>query len=63
MVLLLISKATRKIRAAAGVEKESYRLRNDLDENETYNMIRICFKNQFFISFDSYEGYYYFLKF
>lgn len=44
------------------VENESYRLRNDLDKYETYNILRICFKNQFFISFDSYEGYYYFFK-
>ncbi len=45
------------------VDNETYRLRNDLVEIETYIIIRIFFKNQFLISFDCYEGYYYFEKF
>jgi hypothetical protein len=45
------------------VENESYRHRNVLDEYETYNILRICFRNEFFIFFDSYEGYYYVEKF
>jgi len=41
-------------------ENKSYRLSNDLDENEIYYIIRIFFNQHFFISFDCYEGFYYF---
>ncbi len=44
------------------IDESTYRLEKDLSENELFTLIKICFFNNYRISFDGYEGFFMFRK-